>query len=517
MGSSTKMLAPITTLVLLGLSSVLAGTPCLPRDFGHSSHVCVCNSEYCDAYDPVMPGTDEIQQFVSDRPEGLRLEKYTVAVSNDTPTVGAVITIDKNTKYQKIIGFGGAFTDAAGINIAKLSEEAQNNLIKSYYSPSGSEYNLGRINIGGCDFSDRPYTYCDMEGDVDLASFNLTHDDYLYKIPYILMAKNMSQKEILLYGSPWSAPAWMKSNNALNGQGYLLHEYYQTWADYYVKFLEAYEEEGLKMWGLTAQNEPIDGNIPGFTFNCMGWNASSQANWVGQHLGPSLDAAGFEGIKIMAFDDQRPLLSGWANNIMEDADAARYVAGWAVHWYTDFLGGPGVLDTVHENYPDKFILFSEACTGSYPWDLQKVVLGSWERGQEYINDIITNLNHWSTGWTDWNLVLDMNGGPNWANNFVDAPIIVNKDTDEFYKQPMYYSLAHFSKFLPEASYRVGLTAEGYDADRVQMVGFERPDGRMVVVVTNRHTDQRVQVRLVEGGKSSESFEVGPQSVHSLLW
>ena len=139
----------------LGLSSALAGSPCNVRDYGHSSHVCVCDSEYCDEYDEVVPSEGEIQQFVSDQPEGQRLDKYSLAWDNDTSTVGVVITLDKNTKYQQIIGFGGAFTDAAGINIAKLSEEAQRNLIKSYYSPTGAEYNLGRVNIGGCDFSDR--------------------------------------------------------------------------------------------------------------------------------------------------------------------------------------------------------------------------------------------------------------------------------------------------------------------------------------------------------------------------
>ena len=157
------------------------------------------------------------------------------------------------------------------------------------------------------------------------------------------------------------------------------------------------------MWGLTAQNEPIDGNIPEFGFNCMGWNASTQATWIGLHLGPTLDENGYDHLKLMAFDDQRPLLFGWSNEIMEDELASQYVDGWAVHWYTDFLGLPGVLDYVHEQYPEKFILFTEACTGANPWDLQKVLLGSWERGQEYINDILTNLNHWSTGWTDWNL------------------------------------------------------------------------------------------------------------------
>ena len=163
----------------------------------------------------------------------------------------------------------------------------------------------------------------------------------------------------------------------------------------------------------------------------------------------------------------------------------RYVDGWAVHWYTDFLGLPGVLDYVHDQYPDKFILFTEACTGANPWDFQKVLLGSWERGQEYINDILTNLNHWSTGWVDWNLgkeaftlicvplsynmslvALDMNGGPNWAYNFVDSPIIVNADKDEFYKNPMYYGLAHFSKFLPEETFRIHHENNGYDADRI---------------------------------------------------
>jgi len=495
---------------------VLGDLPCQPRDFGHSSHVCVCNSTYCDEYDPVVAVDGQILHYVSDRPEGRRLEKSLLAWDDSSSTVGVTITLDRDVKYQKIIGFGGAFTDAAGINIAHLTSEAQESLIRAYYSEQGSEYGLGRVNIGGCDFSDRPYTYCDTEGDVELATWALERDDTELKIPYMNMAKEVASKDLKMYGSPWSAPAWMKSNNALNGQGYLLPEYYQTWADYYVKFLNAYSELGVDMWGLTAQNEPVDGEIDGFTFNCMGWNASTQATWIGEYLGPTLEAAGYGHLQLMAFDDQRPYLPVWADTIMASS-AAQYVAGWAVHWYTDFLGLPGTLDRVQEMYPDKFILFTEACTGSYPWELQKVLLGSWERGQEYTNDIIENLNHFSTGWTDWNLVLDMNGGPNWANNFVDAPIIVNRDTDEFYKQPMYYSLAHFSKFIPEDSYRVGLSAEGYDADRVQMVGLERPDGRMVVVVTNRHTDQRVKVRLVEGGKSSEPFEVGPQSVHSLLW
>ena len=313
------------------------------------------------------------------------------------------LSLNRSVRFQQIFGFGGAFTDAAGINIASLSEETQTKLLESYYSPRGSEYNVGRINIGGCDFSDRPYTYCDTEGDLELETFSLARDDRLYKIPYILMAQELSSKELLIFGSAWSAPGWMKTNGLVYGEGQLLPQYYQTWADYHLRFLQEYEAAGVVMWGLTAQNEPVDGNIPDFSFNCMGWNASSQAWWIGKHLGPTLDNNGFGHLKLMAFDDQRPLLLGWSRDVMADSKAAEYVDGWAVHWYTDFLGLPGVLDYVHNQYPDKFIMFTEACTGANPWDLQKVLLGSWERGQEYVNDVITNLNHWATGWVDWNL------------------------------------------------------------------------------------------------------------------
>ena len=155
--------------------------------------------------------------------------------------MGVTIRLNKSVRYQEIFGFGGAFTDAAGINIAKLTQDAQTKLIESYYSDIGSEYNVGRINIGGCDFSDRPYTYCDTEGDTNLDTFSLAQDDTLYKIPYILLAQEMSSKDLLMFGSAWSAPGWMKTNGLVYGQGQLLAEYYQLWADYHLKFLQAYE------------------------------------------------------------------------------------------------------------------------------------------------------------------------------------------------------------------------------------------------------------------------------------
>ena len=501
---------------LLLLHSVTAG-PCAEQDFGHSSFVCVCNITYCDEYVPTDVGEGNILHVESDRPNGNRFAESLVAWETNEDTVGVQVEMDRSFQGQRILGFGGAFTDAAGINIALLSEEVQEQLIKAYYSPVGLEYNVGRVNMGGCDFSDRPYTYCDQPGDVTLSTFNLTHDDLQYKIPYIQMAKQFSDKEIRMFASPWSAPAWMKSNNAINGRGYLLEEYYESWANYFVKFLQSYSAEGVEMWGLTAQNEPLDGDIPDFSFNCMGWNASTQTDWIADHLGPALHAAGFGDVKLMALDDQRPFLQVWAQTVMANPRAAEYVSGWAVHWYTDFLGFADTMDRTNAEFPDKFIFYTEACTGSNPWDFQKVLLGSWERGQEYINNIIENLNHWSVGWTDWNLALSMSGGPNWANNFVDAPIIVNPEKNEFYKNPMYYGLGHFSKFIPDGSVRIGLNITGYDSDRIQMVGLERPDGATVLVVTNRHLSSSVKMRLVDETKVSQTIVIGPESVHTLVW
>ncbi len=169
--------------------------------------------------------------------------------------------------------------------------------------------------MAGTDFSTRTYSYCDTVGDAALANFTLTEEDLVFKIPYIDWAKSFSAKPIRLVASPWSAPKWMKSNNEFYGAGYLLSQYYQPWAEYFVRFFREYGQRGVDFWALTAQNEPADGNIPGFSFNCMGWNAENQSIFIGLHLGPTLEAAGYGDIKIMIMDDQRIFLPAWPEKV----------------------------------------------------------------------------------------------------------------------------------------------------------------------------------------------------------
>ena len=298
-------------------------------------------------------------------------------------------------------------------------------------------------------------------------------------------AREMTNGNLKLFASPWSAPAWMKTNNDLIGKGDLKAEYYQVWANYFLKFLDAYKAEDVDFWGLTANNEPTNGQYEGFKFNCMGWNSQQQKKWVVENIGPLLKSSRYKDVKFMILDDQRPLAPKWVRSVLEDGAADKYVDGVAVHWYADMvLPSPSPLDIVHEEFPNKFILYTEACTGSRPSETA-VALGSWERAEEYLHNIIEDMNHWVVGWTDWNLVLDRQGGPNWAKNFVDAPIIINEDNQEFYRQPMYYALAHITKYVPAGSKKIALTPNGIVPKTLDSVAFTTPDGSTVVLLANR--------------------------------
>ncbi len=152
------------------------------------------------------------------------------------------------------------------MNIKNLSNVLQDHLINSYYSPNGIEYNIGRIPMASCDFSTRVYTYDDISEDFNLTHFNLASEDLNFKIPVIRTALSRSEREVKLFGSPWSAPAWMKtSNSTVGGEliGVAGDKYHKTWAEYFVKFLDAYKENGIKLWGVTVENEPSAGYVPG--------------------------------------------------------------------------------------------------------------------------------------------------------------------------------------------------------------------------------------------------------------
>ena len=327
-----------------------------------------------------------------------------------------------------------------------------------------------------------------------------------------------------LFASPWSAPKWMKTNHNLNGKGEIrgnvTDKYYKTWANYFVKFLKEYASHKIDFWGLTIQNEPFDGTLEGFTFNCMAMSPEKQRDFIKFDLWPALNASGYTNMKLMIGDDQRPFVKKYADEILQDKEAAKLVAGIAFHWYMNSYTSPEILANITTEYSDHFLLATEACEGSNPFDADRVALGSWQRAENYALDIIQDLSHTASGWVDWNLALSLEGGPNWVSNFVDAPIIVNSTAGEYYKQPMYYILGHFSRFLPPGSLRLDskITKVG-DDEAIEAVFYSTDNGKQTVGILLNRFEAKIPVRLEDSSKPGVSldFEMGPKSIKTVLW
>ncbi|XP_066577114.1 lysosomal acid glucosylceramidase [Amia ocellicauda] len=511
------------SLLALPLAAALAvaaggGAPCVPRSFGGSSVVCECNATYCDAPGRlVLPAPGQYLAFLSSR-AGSRLLPSQGAVKNTSSGTALRLTVDLSKRFQRVRGFGGAMTDAAAMNILSLSPSTQHQLLKAYFSPEGVEYTVVRVPMASCDFSVRQYTYADTPEDFLLHNFSLAVEDTRMKIPLLQRAQALSSRPLSLMASPWSAPAWMKTNDALSGKGTLKGEpgnrYHQTWAQYYVRFLDAYSAYNLSFWAVTAENEPTAGLMTNYSFQSLGFTAPRQRDFIARDLGPALAASRHAGTNLLILDDNRLLLPYWAKVVLSDLHAARYVHGIAVHWYLDRLVPPGIsLDTTQHLFPEYYLFGSEACAGFEPWD-RGVRLGSWERAESYSWDILQDLNHYVTGWTDWNLALDRGGGPNWVKNFVDSTIIVDASRDVFYKQPTFYSMAHFSKFLVPGSQRVGVSPSADSALQVSM--FLRPDGAAALIILNRG-EEELQFEVWDPAVGYIPSVAPPHSIQTLLW
>nr|CAD7410729.1 unnamed protein product [Timema poppensis] len=279
-------------------------------------------------------------------------------------------------------------------------------------------------------------------------------------------------------------------------------------------FLDAYAAEDVRFWGLTPQNEPSHGRILYDGFNSMGWTADQQLEWVVGNLAPTLEENGYSDLELMILDDQRFFLTDWVDTIFQNETANKVTSGVAIHWYLDTLSSANKLDTAHEAFPDKFLLYTEACIIHTSTQVP-VYLGSWSRGERYMSSIIEVTNHWVVGWVDWNLVLDLDGGPNWANNTVDSPIIVNATADEFYKQPMFYALAHFSKFVPPGSVRISLETEN-NSNFIENVAFVTEEGIKVIILQNKgYTNQTVVIR--DADKGDLLVEAPSRSMHTIIY
>jgi glucosylceramidase len=400
-------------------------------------------------------------------------------VSDDGSTM-STINVYSGTNYQKILGFGGAFTESSAYVLGKMSSAKRNEVLNAYFSPNGSNYSLMRTHINSCDFSLNNYSYDDVSGDYNLTNFNIAPDTGDL-IPLIKDSMAVTGTSFKILASPWSPPAWMKSNGQMNGGGNLKTDCYSAWALYFSKYIQAYAGQGIPIWAVTVQNEPEATQ----SWDSCVYSAAQERDFVKNNLGPRFAQDGITA-KIVIFDHNKDHVATWANTIMGDSGAAQYCWGIGVHWYSgDQFEN---LVTTHNSFPNLHIFHTEGCQEGGPH------LNEWGPGERYGHDIIGDLNAWAEGWIDWNIVLDQQGGPNHVGNYCSAPIIANTTNDTLTYNPSYYYMTHFSKYARPDGYRIGSSCSD---GNLETTSFKNPDGSVVVVVMNR-TANAINFKIKDG-------------------
>ncbi|WP_324671167.1 glycoside hydrolase family 30 protein [Hymenobacter sp. GOD-10R] len=415
------------------------------------------------------------------------------------------IFVDPNHAFQTLVGIGGALTDASAETFAKLSKAQQQEFMQAYYSPTkGIGYTLGRTNIASCDFSSDSYAYI-ADNDKELKTFNVKHDEK-YRIPFIKQAIAAAGGKLTMYVSPWSPPAWMKDNNSLVKGGKLKPEFRQSWANHYVKFIKEYERQGIPIWGLTVQNEPMAKQ----TWESCIFTAEEERDFVKGYLGPTLQKGGLGDRKLIGWDHNRDLMYQRASTLFDDPEASKYYWGLGYHWYETWTGSGMQFDNerrVHETYPTKNLVFTEGCIEKF--DFSKV--NDWALGERYGNSLINDFNAGTVAWTDWNILLDETGGPNHVGNFCYAPVIGDTKSGKLIYTNIYYYIGHFSKFIRPGAKRI---ATASSRDVLQTTAFLNTDGKVAVVVMNS-TDKEQAFQLWIKGQAANATSQ-PHSIMTMV-
>ena len=447
--------------------------------------------------------------------------KLTEINSSSSKEATSIIQLDTAKTYQTYTGFGGAFTESSAYLLNQLSKENRDTIIDAYFSPEGANYSLTRTHMNSCDFSLDQYSYAPVEGDTLLKNFSIK-EDRPDLIPFIKDAMKSSEDGFKIFASPWTAPPWMKTNNDWVG-GKLKPEYYDTWALFFSKYVDAYKKEGIDIWGFTVENEP-HGN--GNNWESMHYTPEEMTEFVREHLGPQLEKDGKGDLVVLGYDQNRKGIKEWVDVMYKNEENAEYYDGTAVHWYeSTYKIFAEDLQYAHEKAPDKYLIETEACVDAevpvwkeddwywrkeatdwgYDWapEDQKHLHPKYRPVYRYARDIIGCMNNWVDGWVDWNMVLNRQGGPNWFENWCVAPVIVDEEKDEVYFTPIYYTMAHFSKFIRPGAKRIGLNKTDKE---IKVTAAQNADGSIAVVVFNPTMDKRSFELDLNGSKKVVSID-----------
>ncbi len=416
--------------------------------------------------------------------------KPPLTMERRAPRSGGAIEIHPEERRQTIIGFGGAFTEAAAYTFASLPATSRAHVLRSYFHPiEGLGYTLGRLAIGSSDFSLEPYAYV-RDGDGELASFDIAHERE-WVIPFVKAAAAAAGRMPALVATPWSPPAWMKTNGDLFHGGSLLARCRPAWARHYVLFVEHMRAEGVPLWGLTVQNEP---EALQRWESCL-YSPEEERDFVRDHLGPALRDSGHGDLKLLVWDHNRDRIVERAETVLGDRAAAAFVWGVATHWYVseEFEN----LSRVHAAHPGTHILFTEGCIEG------GVLTDDWTSAEKYAWNMIGDFRNWQEGWIDWNLLLDGTGGPNHAENYCHAPIIADAKSGEVSLNGAWHAIGHFSRFVRPGAVNVETTS---GPGELPHVAFLNPDGSIALVMLNDTGRDRAAALSCRGRRATMEME-----------
>lgn len=420
-----------------------------------------------------------VQIYTTTKETGERLREtkgLEFSVATQPSELEANIIIDPSKTFQTFTGIGGAITDASAEVFFKLPKQKQEEFLTAYYDKTkGIGYSLMRTNINSCDFSSDSYTYVD-KNDSTLNSFNIAHD-LRYKIPLIKKAIATTKGNLKLFASPWSPPAWMKTNNNMLQGGKLLPQFNQSWANYYIKFIKAYEKEGVPIWGLSVQNEPLATQ----TWESCIYTATEERDFIKNFLGPTLKKQGLGNKKLIGWDHNRDLLFHRADVLLSDTEVAKYLWGIGYHWYETWTGSEMQFDNVkrvYETFPETNLIFTEGCVEKFDFNRTS----DWSLGERYGYSMINDFNSGAVAWTDWNILLDEKGGPNHVSNFCFAPIHADTKSGNLIFTNSYYYIGHFSKFIRPGAKRIVCSST---RSQLLTTAFINLDGKVVIIVMNQ--------------------------------
>jgi glucosylceramidase len=408
----------------------------------------------------------------------------------------AILNLDPAKEHQDIIGFGAALTESVSHVLGFLAPADRERVLADHFGPGGQGYVLARSHLNSCDFSLESWALVEEPGDTALKSFSMAKPDQ-YLVPLIRDAARHASGRLQLMVSPWSPPGWMKTNGRMDQGGKLLPEYRAAWADTFVRYLAELRQRGIEVWSVTVQNEP---DAVQRWDSCI-WSAAEEADFTVEFLKPRLKAAGFGQVKVLVWDHNRDLLWERAAGSLGRPGALEAVDGIGFHWYSGDQYDQ--VAACAQAWPDKLLVFTEGCVEGGPR------FGAWFTGERYAHNIMGDLKAGAHGWIDWNLALDLQGGPNHASNWCDAPVLVDTSNRKAHYQSSYYYMGQISRFVKPGARRIGLeqwvgwvpaSVDGRGAGLFESAAFKNPDGSLAVVAMNRsEAELPYTVKLADGG------------------